>query len=150
MTSYQNYIPMALLVTITLISFWFTGSAACKYYHYNKLNTRTYTTDISWSVIEVNDERFLLNAHYHYTLAGKTYEGHTTFSHLPYRNKEGADHAIKEYDAKRWPVWYDKMDNGHSSLEKRHPTKEVVYAVIMWGLVVYFIWFVKFAVKKQF
>lgn len=136
----SNTIFMALIITIGLVSLWFTGNALYKLYGYNKLNSQILADNIQWSIKEVTDEQFIVEAHYEYKVNGKSYTGDTVFSNHPHRNKWGANEAIKDNQKGKWKVWYDKNDPDYSSLQKNYPYKELIYSVVLWGLVAYFIW----------
>lgn len=145
----SQYLGKAIVSTIALFALWFTAVAVYKYYGYSSLNSRTMANEVSWSVKEINDEKYFLEAHYRYRIEGKEYTGSSVVSDFPYRNSYAAEQAIKENDAKRWTVWYDKNDNGYSALQKNYPAKDVVYAAIMWGLALYFTWLCNYVAKKQ-
>lgn len=131
---------MALIITIGLVSLWFTGNALYMLYGYSKLNSQTPAENIEWSVKELTDEQFILEGHFDYKVDEKNYHGDTRFSGNPYRNKWGANEAIKNNQNRKWNVWYDKKDPDYSSLQKNYPYKELIYSIVLWGLVGYFIW----------
>jgi len=137
---HKNFIWQAFLFVAAAIALWFTITAVYHYYSYKNLNTQTLTSSLQWEVEEKSEEAFVLKAFYQFEFQGKSYPGNTVFEDTPYRNQWAAEEAIKEISNQNLKVWFDPQDPQHSSLQKKFPYKDSVYAIMLWGLILYFFW----------
>lgn len=133
------WVFIIFIIVITIIILGYLSVAIFKYYGYNRLKAETSAVNISFSVTPLNDEKFFLKGNYQYRVKDVLYSGETTFS-TAYRNPYAAEEAMKEISKNYRTVWYDPNQPSFSSLEKIYPTKQIVYAFILFALWNYFIW----------
>lgn len=124
-------------VAIFAGALWFTGKAVIDFYFYRQLDRRTAVSTIDWSIKEISQDHFILNARYTYGVNGTTYQGTNEVESLTYRNRWAAEDGRKAALLKDWEIWYSARKPNYSSLRKNFPFKEVFSAVILWGIVIY-------------
>jgi hypothetical protein len=136
MSSKQVWI--LFLVIFATVTLGYVGHALYRIYVYQSLQKHPPVTRIQWSIQELSDERFILNADYTFEVRGRTYTGKTAFRDKVYRNAWAAGQALAIYQTESWKVWYDPTNPRLSSLQKQFPYKECAYALILAALMVYF------------
>jgi len=146
---YKNRFWLLFLAFIALSTLWYTGIAAYRYYNYSRLETKAVPSSISWRVAEHGSDSYTLVADYQFPANGKSFTGTTDFSSDVYLNAATAQKYIPENAALPWKVWYDKNNPEYSTLEKNYPFKEYIYAIILWGILLYFIWLGFYIAKRQ-
>lgn len=144
---HKNFIWQSFLLVVLLTTLWYTGKAAYKYYGYARLTQKAIATDMKWSIQELSDEDYILESQYTFKVGDHLFQGMTSFANTPYRNQYSATKAKAEMSAQKWIVWYDASNPHNSSLQKDFPLKECVYAILLWGLMLYFLW-ISFYVAK--
>lgn len=137
---HKNYLWQAFLTVIVAATLWYTISAIYAYYSYSHLKAQTSLSALDWEIIHESDEDFPVKAVYTFEFKDKSYPGSTTFTDIPYRNQWAAEQAIKDLSGRQWKVWFDPHNPHHSSLEKSFPFKEIISAIFLWGLILYFLW----------
>jgi hypothetical protein len=138
---HKNVFWRAFLLVVTLTTLIYSGIATYRYHAYLSLSAKQpLTGPISWDVEEKSSEDFILISNYTYQVNGLSYSGETKWSDTPYRNGWAAQQAIEVSAKESFTVWYDPSDPSYSSLQKHFPLKECVYAVFLWGLLLYFVW----------
>jgi hypothetical protein len=136
----KNTAFLALIVTLTLIVFWYSGVFLYRYYNYIRLGAKAPTKEVTWTVDPRTDEQYLLKANYSFDANGQNFTGNTVLEERGYWNRYSAEKGVEEYSKKKWYVWYNPSDPTYSSLQKNFPLKECVSAAIMWAIVFYFVW----------
>lgn len=116
--------------------------AAYKVYRYTRLQAHTPIENIEWSVKSLSDEQFMVEAHYLFQN-----EKHDTLFNRLYRNPWAAEQAIKQNQGEHWILWYDPYNFSNQTLDKSFPVKNVVSALILIGLLLYFVLFGRIATK---
>lgn len=134
----KNRTWAALLAAAFLIVATYTGMTAHQVLAYASLAERTPALKVAWQVKTRSADRFVLEADFVYTVAGREFSGRTPFTARFYRSPEAADAAVAENRTKVWLVWYDPADPQHASLTRVFPYKSLFYSVILWGLLIYF------------
>ncbi len=137
---HSNALYRAFLLAVLLITFWYTGVAIYRYYHYTQLKSRVHLTSSEWKVHEKAEDEFYLETHYAFTDGLKQYEGEASWPQEFYRNSWAAEKDIPYFKNKYAMVWYNPHNPHISSLQKRFPLKEALSAIVLWGLLVYFLW----------
>jgi hypothetical protein len=137
---HKNFLWQAFLLVIIAISLWYTISAIYLYDSYAHLKILTTTSSIQWEAEEHAEDRFILKANYIFVYKGKFYHGSTSLEDTAYRNLWAAEKTIKELTNSNLKVWFDPENPNHSSLQKKFPLKESIYAAFLWGLILYFLW----------
>lgn len=136
----ERYVWNGLIAAMLLVTLWFSMKSLYHLYEYCSLNSQVVASSSQWSVREISDERYLLQADYRYEVKGVSYEGHTLLDSPTFRNRWAAEQTIPEYNSKQWQVWYSERNTEYSSLQKSFSIKEFVSAILLWGLLVYFVW----------
>lgn len=137
---YVVYAWGAFFLFIGAVILWFTASAGYQLYQYAVLQEKTFAKKIEWSVVEVTDEKYVLNAQYTFDLDGTSFSGNTRMTSLSFRNQWAAEQSIPKYDKQQWEVWYSPGNPHHSTLQKNFPLKECLSAALLWGIMGYFLW----------
>lgn len=135
------------LILISLLVLGYVGVALYRVYSFNRLSAGAPLEQVDWSVKAINDEKYQLLAHYKFQVNSKLYYGETLLSER-YRNEWAAEQGKKELSLQYQTVWYDPADPNHSSIEKAFPTKNVIYAAILFVLLNYFVWGGYFYTKR--
>jgi hypothetical protein len=139
MKTLPRYFWIVVFAPFALAALWFSWPAYRELYTYSVLTAHTKAQSVHWSVIELSDERYVLQGNYIFRVEGGEHAGSTILDRLPYRNAWAANKAIPEHAEKQWEVWYSPKNLLYSSLQKNFPFKECVSAIILWGLLIYFI-----------
>lgn len=138
---HNNLLWKAFLFVVLVYTLGYSAVAAYRYYEYARLTEKkTLTYPIVWDVFEKSDENYILISKYTYEVNGHLFHGEMPWSDEPYRNAWAAKKAIEAYKKQTFTVWYDPSHPDYSSLQKHPPLKECVYALILWGLLLYFVW----------
>lgn len=147
MQMHKNPFYLTFIGILVLVVFVYSGIALYKYHRYYSLNAEAIATIKNWSVLPkvkefagwVYYENYQVKGDYSFESGNKTYEGSTIFNEN-YRNTWAAEQEIKKYEQQKWDVWYQLGNERHSTLQKYYPLKECVSAVVLWGLLLYFMW----------
>jgi len=146
---HKNLLWQAFLAVVFLITLWYTGTAAYRYYFYSRLTERAPLVSIQWNVKEKASDQYIIEASYRFSLGNESYFGTTTWPNDTFRNSWAAEMAIKqEYSQKPWKIWFDPSNPNHSSLQKRFPFKESISAGFLWILFFYFFWLGFYVAKR--
>jgi Protein of unknown function (DUF3592) len=127
------------LTVLGLVALWYGSVMLYRVFEWNRLRAQPVLTKVLWTVQEQSSERFVLKADYSFEVDGKVYSGTHLFKDSPYRNAWGAEHALIAYQNQSWHAWFDPSNPTHSSLEKRFPLKDCVYAITLLGIFLYFL-----------
>lgn len=137
---HKNKLWLFLLAVVGVSALWYSFIAGYRYYNFSRLDTQIAPTNITWNVIEHSSSSYTLIAKYQFIVGNKTFYGSTDLTNDTFLNLPTAESSINKTALLPWKVWYDKDDPHHSSLQKDFPFKEYVYAMILWGIFLYFIW----------
>lgn len=138
----------ALLLTLAAAAIWFSGTAMFYQFKYHQLDANASATITKWSVHPISEEQYQIIAVYHFPYKTDVIDGETAFT--PYvRNPYTAEQYIKENSHLKWTVWYNSANPHQSSLQKRFPVKECLYAATLWGIFIYFVWLGNYVSKRQ-
>lgn len=137
---HKNIIWQAFLGIIALSTLWYSCVALYRYYDYNRLDGESNTSSISWTVEEHSTDAFTLTAEYEFAINHSLYQGSTQFLNENYLNKWAAEQAIKSKSRQHWTVWYDTDNPQQSSLQHNFPFKDCFSAIVLWGILLYFLW----------
>lgn len=135
----QNVYWKALLTVIGMGTLWFTYLAISLWYGYISLDTAIMPKNIEWTVKPISEEVFYIQAEYHFQWKGNDFSGTSQLEDHSFRNSWAAEKAIDAYKKLSWPVWFSSSHPKYSSLQKNFPLKECLSALVLWGLVIYFI-----------
>ncbi len=127
-----------LLVATGLIALYFIVQVLSTGYQYVRLDERTRAQDVVWEVQMRSVSHYVLAAHYTYHVDGQEFRGMTRFTTPFYFNYHAAEREIRARQAEKFSVWYQKKHPSFSSLQKKFPKKECIYALLTCGVFVYF------------
>jgi hypothetical protein len=128
------------ILVIGLIAAWYVYKASDRLYLYYTLSKNTSAYNLQWSIKEINSDEFLPSASYVFKLEnGEEIRGKSDLVATPYRNPWSAEEGIKELNKQSWNVWYNPSKPQLSALQKVFPLKDSIYALMMLGLLAYFI-----------
>lgn len=137
---HSNLLYRGFLAAIFLTSLWYTGIAAYRYYTFSSLTAQTHPLSMQWTVHEVAEDDFYLEAAYSFNVDNKSFNGKTAWPRLFYRNKWAAEKDAPHMEKQHQIIWFNPHNPNHSSLQKSFPIKECISAVFLWGLFLYFLW----------
>ncbi len=137
---HKNKVWLSFLCLYASIAMWFMGAAVYSSYHYWKMSASRPPSQANWSVAELSSEVFVPQVAYTFEVAKTSFAGRTMLTNHRYIHPKGAEQALTEFSAKKWAVWYNPADPQESTLQKMFPFKECISALILFGLLLYFIW----------
>ena len=127
------------LLAIILASFSFYAISSLYHLHsYYSLTSMVKAQDLQWFVEELGSEDFRVGATYAFTVDGVKTTGETIFSDRKFRNPSSADDRMKVMAKEAFDAYYDAKNINHSSLENPFPTKDILYAISLFLLFLYF------------
>ncbi len=148
----QNPWYLGLLIGLFCIASSYSAVALFHYYSYSCLTAHTpakiehFSVEVAPQFIlrrlvkQFSGEDYVIRAAYSFSLKEKKYHQETLFSQQRHYNPWAAAEAIKVLAKQDFESWYDPYNPDHSTLQKYFPFKECVSALILWGLLFYFIW----------
>lgn len=137
---HKNKLWLFLLVMVGLSALWYTGIAGYRYYMYSRLDTQTHPASMSWKIAAHSADNYTLVADYQFAADGTTFSGSMDFLDDIFLNELAAEKGIESNKKLPWKVWYYSENPNHSSLQKDFPFKQYIYALILWGIWLYFLW----------
>lgn len=149
MKMHKNPVWLAFLTAISLVVFWYCGSALYKIYDYSRMTNSVPAASIQWGVKELADDQYLVKANYSFRVDENTYHGETLFKDIIFMNAWAAEQAGLKYGRRNWKVWFQPNHFDHSTLQKKFPTKECYYAGAMLFILFYFIGLGFYVTKKH-
>jgi len=123
-----------------LLTAGFLISASIDLWNYLRLEKNSMANIEQWKVIEKDPSKFAIKAHFSFEVAGRTYQGKTTFSKPYHLNRLSAEKQIKIYSQRKWPVWYQASHPERSSIDRIFPFKKCLYGLMLLGIFCYFIY----------
>ncbi len=136
---HKNPIWLGLVTLILLVTLFFSVKALSKIRDYSALDSSVQAEILKWSVEEKSSERYLLNVDYSFPFAGKVIHDSETWRDLSFRNPWAAQQHIEQMQKSKILVHFDASNPSHSSLQRPFPLRESIYALVMIGLLAYFI-----------
>lgn len=127
-----------LLFLTGLISFYFTIQAVRIGYQYVRLDSQTSAENVTWEVVMRSASHYILAAHYTYHVKGQEYQGKTECKTPFYFNYYAAIREVQSRKNEKFFTWYQKSRPSFSALQKQFPKKECIYALLTFGVFVYF------------
>jgi hypothetical protein len=137
---HRNGLWLIFLSLFLLISAWFAVKAGRQLAGYVRHSEAVMAKIDSWGVAREGGSKFFITAKYTYRFKGVDYEGAGELSDRSYRNPWAAEAAIPHLAEKEWSVWIDPKRPGRSLLVRALPLKDIVYALVLVGLLIYFSW----------
>jgi len=103
-----------------------------------RLDSRTNAESVVWEVVMRSASHYILAARYTYHVNGQEYQGRTECKTPFYFNYYAAVREMKARESEGFFTWYQKSRPSFASLQKQFPKKECIYAVLTFGVFLYF------------
>ncbi|NGX60706.1 MAG: hypothetical protein K940chlam9_00173 [Chlamydiae bacterium] len=131
------WVSFVLLVSVTAL--WFVVKGGHAFYNYVQLDVTTIAKVESFEVVELGTEQFALQVGYTYEYKGREYTGQNPLG-SSFPNPWAAQKALeKRGELEEIPIWISSKHPTRSVLEKHFPAKRVLSALVLLGLVIYFV-----------
>lgn len=137
---HSNLLFRAFLICVFLITIWYTITAIYRYHNYSSLSGQTRPLSMQFSVKEVAEDEFYLEASYTFQANGRSFTGKSDWPRMPYLNRWAAEKDEPYIEKTHQTVWFDPQNPKNSSLQNNFPFKECISAIFLWGLFLYFVW----------
>lgn len=136
---HKNKIWIGMLAVVAAIALWFGGKAAWGVYNYYRVDQATVGQVESLTIVQVGSDRFVLRAVYGFQAEGEFFEGESALPKLFFLNELAAKQRMERLDRENWTIWYSSKNPQVSQIGRVFPYKQCVYAVILVGVLAYFI-----------
>ena len=140
----KNLMFRVIFLTLVLSASVFTYNSLSKLYKTINLDKTSPVKNLSVKPKALSDEQWILISNYNYL----TYEGEEKLDTSVFKNEWAAQEEAKKLEKNTQWVWYDSHNPQISSLQKNMPTKQIIYTLILWGLVAYF-WILNLIMKSR-
>ena len=135
---HKNALWVAFLLIVMGFGMWFVVKAGYELIHYYQLNSQIPITIVKWEVEELNANKYAIAASYAYEFEGKNYRNRGRIGSY-YPNPWAANRSLEKLEKQTWHAWINPQAPQKAALEKKFPYKAAVSAVVLLGLVIYFI-----------
>lgn len=142
----RNRIGLIFLIIVGALATWFIIKAGYDLYTYSRLSERVPVTVEKWSIEELKSDQFVVLAHYSFEYQGKNHVGKGGVGTYP--NPWAAQEAQKQFSQKKWSVWLDPKHPELAVMQKYFPFKRTLSALILAGLLIYFLTLNKYIQSK--
>jgi len=136
---HANKIWLTFLAAITLAVMWFSWDALTQMRRYYSLQQKTTLLNAEWGLVKMNEESYRIGVEFSFAFEAKTYRGTEHFQKPLYPNPWAAEYGIKEREGQTNEVWFCPSHPKICSLEKKFPLKELLSALVLLGLWLYFV-----------
>lgn len=134
----KNIIWVTFLLIVTGFSVWFVIKGGYDLIQYYQFNQQIPVSVDKWEVVELEANKYALSASYSYEFEGKNYTGKAELSrHYP--NPWSAERALVKLKENEQAIWINPNNPHKGVLERKFPYKATLSAILLLGLVVYFI-----------
>ena len=128
-----------MVAVVAAMTLWFGGKALWGVYNYLRVDQTAVGQVESWAIDRVGSDRFVLRAAYGFQVGGELYEGESVLPKLVFLNDLAAQQRMDRLEKEGWTIWYSSKKPSISRIGRVFPYKQCVYAVILLGVLVYFI-----------
>ncbi|MCC5831623.1 MAG: DUF3592 domain-containing protein [Chlamydiales bacterium] len=135
---HKNAIWVAFLLIVMGFGIWFVVKAGYELIHYYQLSAQIPVKIEKWEVKEQEANKYIIEAFYAYEFEGKNYRNRGRVGST-YPNPWAANRARDQFEEERWYAWINPQMPQNALLEKKFPYRAAVSAVVLLGLVIYFI-----------
>ncbi|MFZ0565258.1 MAG: hypothetical protein WAM28_03650 [Chlamydiales bacterium] len=134
---HRNAAWIAFLLIVVTISLWFVVKAGSDLLHYARMNMQTPATIEKWTIEELKNGEYRINAIFSFTFKNKNYQEKGQVGGR-YPNPWAAEQALARFSKKNWMAWVDPKSPSKALLEKKFPYKTALSASVLLGLTIYF------------
>lgn len=142
----RTRIGFIFLIIIGALATWFIITAGYELYTFSRLSEKVPITVEKWSIEELKSDRFAVRGHYSFGYQGKNYQGKGDVGTYP--NPWAAQEAQKLFSQKKWSVWIDPKHPESAVVKKHFPFKRTLSALILAGILIYFLTLNKYIQSK--
>lgn len=136
---HKNIMWLVLLVVVAGVALWFVGKASWQLYHYWRLNKWIAPQETTLSVQEFDND-YAVVIKYSFEIGEQTYNKEEIVGNNVYRNPWIPQTFIDDLEHKsNWKVWYNSNNINDATINKIFPTRSVVYAAVVLGILAYFL-----------
>lgn len=128
---------LGILGFVATLALYYTYQVAGPLYQYYTLDTQTPAQSVSFAVEKTNIDAYALKASYSFTYQGIDYAGTDELLEKYYPESK-AYQAQDEAEKAAWMVWLQASAPKNNALERLFPTKDFIYMLIVWGILIYF------------
>lgn len=136
---HRNPVWIGFLILIGLCTLGYTIYTLSTVYNYHRLTGVESVQSAQWTIHPLGDDKYAPQAKYEFSYKGSAYQGETILSDDYDINTFAAKDKLEKFKKQEWKVWFDPSNPKYSSLQKKFPFKETVYAVALWFLLAYFV-----------
>ena len=140
----MNKLSVSLIVISSIAACWFSFFAIKDLWVYGKLNAVAEGKVLSWDVVKIKEDQYLLKTNFRFVCKNSLIEGVTVFEKPVYLNEIAAEQAKKSLRLDQWKVWYDSSDPQICSMQKKFPFQRCIQAILSLVVLGYFIVLSKF------
>lgn len=137
---HRNPLWLIFIGIFSMILIWYTYDAATKWLRYSSLDSEAIARNVSFTVEKEVDDRFYLKGVYTFETGDREVRGESILTTPVFRNSIAASESVAKFEEREWKVWYSKAQPKYSTLLKKYPFKECLYATVLWALFIYFLW----------
>ncbi len=134
---HKNIYWLFFLAVLGLCVLYYTMAAYSKIYNYTRLKASAPAKTVQGKLQVLSADEDAVWLTYDFTAGKVVAKGKQEIGVLP--NTPAAERAMEDYLKKDWIVWYDPADLTFSSLKKEFPLKELISALLLWGIYLYFV-----------
>lgn len=134
----KNIIWVTFLLIVTGFSVWFVIKGGYDLIRYYQFNLEIPVSVGRWEIVELEANKYALSASYSYEFEGKDYMGKAQLS-KDYPNPWSAERALVKFKESEQTIWISPRAPQEGVLERSFPYKATLSAVLLLGLVIYFI-----------
>lgn len=136
---HKNRLWLIFLSIVAAVTLWYAAVAFYKVHQYCSLTQVTSARTEQWSVKEIGRDEFAPYVHYSFMVNSVRYFGESLVFAPYFRNAWAVEEEIPKLAEKEWLVWYNPSNPYYSTLQKKFPVKECIFAGVLFTLLLYFV-----------
>lgn len=135
----RNIIYKILILSVgSLFAFYLVGLIK-EFYLYHSKSSVTLAQEPNFSVKEIKQDNFLIEAEYAYFVNQATFHGKCLFTKPTFLNEISAKQHGELWKKKKWRVFYNAKHPEESTLQKNFPVKKLAQTTLVLLLLIYFL-----------
>lgn len=128
-----------LLIVVGALAVWRGAGATCSLWDYLRLGPEVSAQVSSWELLP-KGSKYALEAAFTYSYRGRDFTTQTVFSKPYFLNRASAEEHIQNVSGMSWTAWVDPAHPEHASLERIFPLRELIYALCLVAIFLYFVY----------
>ncbi|MCB1118913.1 MAG: hypothetical protein KDK65_03040 [Chlamydiia bacterium] len=134
---HRNRAWLSFLFVIAFVVMGYSLYVSTHYRIYASHSASVPIEEIQWNLFTLPSGETKLRADYTFTAETKNWKGTTLIG--DYINPSAAQAALPLVKEDAKVVWYDPQSPYLNTIDRVFPTKQVIYAIVLWGILLYFI-----------